>query len=290
MLKINELVASGESYKIKRNKRSAFYESAFLTIDKKEISSRWDSYNLTKYINAAESSEHADGATSDGAKSTGSTKKGNKFSDKVKSLIERSKKWIETMWEKIKKFFKNLWNRLVNIFKKKQKKDAKTKEAEPVANTVTNVDNIVKSDATEDSKKLGPEEEKLVDRFSNGLEAAKNAVSNLIPIMTTKPVNPEQGMKQLEITGKAIDEVSDTLDIMKTRSKNLRYMFTADKKWSVDVDKGIIEPLDPVVHGDQWKVNTEIIEKMVKFIESLKRLELSYAALLNAIMADALGS
>ena len=55
MLKIDELITSSESVRISKNKkRSTFYESAFLTIDKKEISSRWDNYNLSKYIAMSE--------------------------------------------------------------------------------------------------------------------------------------------------------------------------------------------------------------------------------------------
>nr|DAW71353.1 MAG TPA: hypothetical protein [Caudoviricetes sp.] len=100
MLKINELVASGESYGIKRNKRSAFYESTILNILNKDLSLRWDRYNLTKYIAGED---------------------GTSFKDKAKKLLDTTANFIRTTAKKIWELIKKIGEWLKYLFKGKSK-------------------------------------------------------------------------------------------------------------------------------------------------------------------------
>lgn len=100
MLKINELVASGESYGIKRNKRSSFYESVMLHTLNKDLSLRWDRYNLTKYI-AGESGEG--------------------FKTKAKKLLDTTVSFIRTTAKKIWELIKKIGDWLKYLFKGKAK-------------------------------------------------------------------------------------------------------------------------------------------------------------------------
>ena len=100
MLKINELVASGESYGIKRNKRSAFYESIVLNVLNKDLSLRWDRYNLTKYIAGED---------------------GTSFKDKAKKLLDTTVNFIRTTAKKIWELIKKIGEWLKYLFKGKSK-------------------------------------------------------------------------------------------------------------------------------------------------------------------------
>ena len=100
MLKIDQLVASGESYGIKRNKRSSFYESTIIKTLNKDLSLRWDRYNLTKYI-AGESGEG--------------------FKDKAKKLLDTTVIFIKTTAKKIWELIKKIGEWLKYLFKGKAK-------------------------------------------------------------------------------------------------------------------------------------------------------------------------
>ena len=100
MLKINELVASGESYGIKRNKRSSFYESVMLHTLNKDLSLRWDRYNLTKYM-AGEAGEG--------------------FKDKAKKLLDNTVSFIRATAKKIWELIKKIGEWLKYLFKGKVK-------------------------------------------------------------------------------------------------------------------------------------------------------------------------
>lgn len=100
MLKINELVASGESYGIKRNKRSSFYESVMLHTLTKDLSLRWDRYNLSKYIAGED---------------------GTSFKDKAKKLADNTVSFIRTTAKKIWELIKKIGGWLKYLFKGKIK-------------------------------------------------------------------------------------------------------------------------------------------------------------------------
>lgn len=87
MLKINELVASGESYGIKRNRRLSFYESVNLTTGLKLADLEYNSFLLSDFINSKAVGE-------------AETKKEN-------ILVK--------IWNAIKKFFQMIWGKIVEF-------------------------------------------------------------------------------------------------------------------------------------------------------------------------------
>lgn len=50
MLKINELITSSESFVIKKKNRSSFYESASLSVEKRDIRLSYDKMRLVSFI------------------------------------------------------------------------------------------------------------------------------------------------------------------------------------------------------------------------------------------------
>lgn len=102
MLKINDLItSSGESLSInKRKSRSAFYESTMLNVLNKDLSLRWDRYNLTKYIAGED---------------------GTSFKDKAKKLLDTTVSFIRTTAKKIWELIKKIGGWLKYLFKGKAK-------------------------------------------------------------------------------------------------------------------------------------------------------------------------
>lgn len=87
MLKINELVASGESYGIKRNKRSSFYESVNLTTGLKLADLEYNSFLLSDFIN----------------------------SKAVGEAEIKKENILVKIWNAIKKFFQMIWGKIVEF-------------------------------------------------------------------------------------------------------------------------------------------------------------------------------
>lgn len=129
MLKINDLITSGESMSVRKPKRrSVFYESASIIVQGKELDSRWDTFNLTKYMAFSESTEATDQKTTE-KKATGIWAKAKNLAKNtwewIKRVFKRFRDWIVDTWKKIKKWASELF--------KKKGKETKAENKETVA-------------------------------------------------------------------------------------------------------------------------------------------------------------
>ena len=129
MLKINDLITSGESMSVRRPKRrSAFFESASIIIQGKELDSRWDSFDLAKYMAFSEAAEATDQKNTE-KKATGIWVKAKNLAKNtwewIKRVFKRFKDWLVDTWKKIKKWSSELF--------KKKGKETKAENKETVA-------------------------------------------------------------------------------------------------------------------------------------------------------------
>lgn len=295
MLKIDELITSSESVRISRTKkRSAFYESAFLTIDKKEISSRWDNYNLTKYISIAESANVKDGeifneedvdnskmedvtdSANSSAKSS-STEKENKFTSRIKSLLERTKKWIKTIWEKIKKFFKALWKRIKSLFKKKDK------DVRPSTNSA---DDIIKGNITELAEREDSTPNSLGEEYNMEIKKASGDIRKLSKILKIEPLRQGDVLKLLDMNISTLNRLESLLMRIRTNANALPYIFLKDDKWMDDFQKNVLDPIDNIINSKNWESDPEIVKKMSELISSLKNVQMRYKVILDTFKID----
>nr|DAN62798.1 MAG TPA: hypothetical protein [Caudoviricetes sp.] len=295
MLKIDELITSSESVRISRTKkRSAFYESAFLTIDKKEISSRWDNYNLTKYISIAESANVKDGeifneedvdnskmedvtdSANSSAKSS-STKKENKFTSRIKSLVERTKKWIKTIWEKIKKFFKALWKRIKSLFKKKDK------DVRPSTNSA---DDTVKGNLAVVAERDDSTPSSLGEEYNTEIKKASGDIRKLSKILNIEPLRKDDVLKLLDMNIGTLNRLESLLMRIRTNAHALPYIFLKDDKWMDDFQKNVLDPIDNIINSKTWESDPEIVKKMSELISSLKNVQMKYKVILDTFKIE----
>ena len=297
MLKIDELITSSESVRISKNKkRSAFYESAFLTIDKKEISSRWDNYNLTKYITMAESANVKDGeifneedvdtskmkdvtGNADSSNESSTNKKENKFKTKVSSLIERSKKWIKTMWEKIKTFFRNLWKRIKKLFKKKSKKNK-----EDVRMATNSPNDIIRTNLAEEVEyEDGYDIKTLGEEYKESINKASGDIRKLSKILNMEPLAEDKVVKAANIARDSLKKVVSVLDKVKTNGKEKIYGFlTNDNKMIESIETSILVPMENIVsNSTSWSKSPDAVKVMTDLIGILKEITIQYNVMLN---------
>lgn len=295
MLKIDELITSSESVRISKNKkRSAFYESAFLTIDKKEISSRWDSYNLTKYISIAESAKVKDGeifneedvdtskmedvtGSTNSASKSSSTKKENKFTSRIKSLLERTKKWIKTIWEKIKKFFKALWKRIKSLFKKKDK------DVRPSTNSA---DDIIKGNISDLAERDDSTPNSLGEEYNMEIKKASGDIRKLSKILKIEPLRQGDVLKLLDMNISTLNRLESLLMRIRTNANALPYIFLKDDKWMDDFQNNVLDPIDSIVNSKTWESDPEIVKKMSELISSLKNVQMRYKVILDTFKIE----
>lgn len=295
MLKIDDLITSSESVRISRTKkRSAFYESAFLTIDKKEISSRWDSYNLTKYISIAESANVKDGeifneedvdnskmedvtdSANSSAKSS-STKKENKFTSRIKSLVERTKKWIKTIWEKIKKFFKALWKRIKSLFKKKDK------DVRPSTNSA---DDIIKGNMSDLAERDDSTPNSLGEEYNMEIKKASGDIRKLSKILKIEPLRQGDVLKLLDMNISTLNRLESLLMRIRTNANALPYIFLKDDKWMDDFQNNVLDPIDTIINSKTWESDPEIVKKMSELISGLKNVQMRYKVILDTFKIE----
>lgn len=295
MLKIDELITSSESVRISKNKkRSTFYESAFLTIDKKEISSRWDSYNLTKYISIAESAKVKDGeifneedvdnskmkdvtdSANSSAKSS-STKKENKFTSRIKSLVERTKKWIKTIWEKIKKFFKALWKRIKSLFKKKDK------DVRPSTNSA---DDIIKGNISDLAERDDSTPNSLGEEYNMEIKKASGDIRKLSKILKIEPLRQGDVLKLLDMNISTLNRLESLLMRIRTNANALPYIFLKDDKWMDDFQNNVLDPIDAIINSKTWESDPEIVKKMSELISGLKNVHMRYKVIVDTFKIE----
>ena len=295
MLKIDELITSSESVRISKvKKRSAFYESAFLAIDKKDISSRWDNYNLTKYISIAESANVKDGeifneedvdnsnmedvtdSANSSAKSS-STKKENKFTSRIKSLVERTKKWIKTIWEKIKKFFKALWKRIKSLFRKKDK------DVRPSTNSA---DDIIKGNMLDLAERDNSTPSSLGEEYNMEIKKASGDIRKLSKILKIEPLRQGDVLKLLDMNISTLNRLESLLMRIRTNANALPYIFLKDDKWMDDFQNNVLDPIDIIINSKTWESDPEIVKKMSELISGLKNVQMRYKVILDTFKIE----
>jgi hypothetical protein len=297
VLKIDELITSSESVRISKNKkRSAFYESAFLTIDKKEISSRWDNYNLTKYISIAESANVKDGEifneedvdtskmedvtdSTNSASKSSSTKKENKFTSRIKSLLERTKKWIKTIWEKIKKFFKALWKRIKSLFKKKNKKD-------DIIPSTNSADDIIKGNISDLAERDDSTPSSLGEEYNMEIKKASGDIRKLSKILKIEPLRKDDVLKLLDMNIGTLNRLESLLMRIRTNANALPYILLKDDKWMDDFQNNVLDPIDTIINSKTWESDPEIVKKMSELISGLKNVQMRYKVILDTFKID----
>lgn len=297
MLKIDDLITSSESVRIsKTKKRSAFYESAFLTIDKKEISSRWDSYILSKYITMAESTNVKDGEmfneedvdnskmedvtdSTNSASKSSSAKKENKFTSRIKSLVERTKKWIKTIWEKIKNFFKALWKRIKSLFKKKNKKD----DVRPSTNSA---DDTIKGNLAVVAERDDSTPSSLGEEYNTEIKKASGDIRKLSKILNIEPLRKDDVLKLLDMNIGTLNRLESLLMRIRTNANALPYIFLKDDKWMDDFQKNVLDPIDNIVNSKTWESDPEIVKKMSELISTLKNVQMRYKVILDTFKIE----
>lgn len=125
MLKINDLITSGESFSVRKPKRrSAFYESASIMVQGKELDSRWDTFNLTRYMAASEAGPNSSVEGSD-QKTTGTKEEPKGIWAKAKNLAKNTWEWIKRVFKRFRDWIVDTWKKIKKwaseLFKKKGK-------------------------------------------------------------------------------------------------------------------------------------------------------------------------
>lgn len=134
MLKINDLITSGESFSVRKPKRrSAFYESASIIVQGKELDSRWDTFNLTKYMAFSEAGPEK---ASEGPDQKNTKEKPTGIWAKAKNLAKNTWEWIKRVFKRFREWLADTWKKIkkwaTELFKKKGK-ETKAENKETVA-------------------------------------------------------------------------------------------------------------------------------------------------------------
>ena len=217
MLKIGQLVASGESYGIKRNKRQSFYESVNLTTGLKLVDIEYNSFLLSDFINSKAAGE-------------AETKKEN-ILVKIWNAI---KKFFQMIWGKIVEFKNKIvaWLKKLFIRKKAQEQEEKKAEVKGEAFRLTyNKERI--DEAIADYKEgVGKTRDKATRQMTKPISYG------------TKHVTPEIASQVFKKY--SLDEIITGADIIKTVrdvNRNMDYLSEAIETCGKLLDAGK-EPSD----------------------------------------------
>ena len=185
MLKINDLITSGESLSVRKPKRrSAFYESASIIVQGKELDSRWDTFNLTKYMAFSEAGSNGpygknnvgyskDEFSGSDQKTTGTKEEPKGIWAKAKNLAKSTWEWIKRVFKRFRDWLVDTWKKIkkwaTELFKKKGK-ETKAENKETVAE-VNKATEDIKEAATNLDKETA---EKAATVITEVVEELKN--------------------------------------------------------------------------------------------------------------------
>ena len=234
MLKIDQLISFGESLSInKRKDRSAFYESVMLQTLNKDLSLRWDRYNLTKYIAGED---------------------GTSFKDKAKKLASDTWKLIKAVirniWESIKRtgrWFKYLLTGKIKDFKDDENwrswKDEILSGLDDCINTFEkradeyNGLHIFESNAKELVEKLKEVREVLLSEKTSSkekLEASEKGVNYIKEAADKLDAELQKYYKDKNISDQSFERIKDEVLAM---MKNITDTEKASAKLAKEVNK-----------------------------------------------------
>lgn len=161
MLKINDLITSGESMSVRRPKRrSSFFESASIVIQGKELNSRWDTFNLTRFMTSSEAGPNGPY----GKNNVGYSK--DAFSG---SYQKTTKEKPTGIWAKAKNLAKNTWEWIKRVFKKFR---------EWLADTWKKIKEWFGKTFKKNKKDASPEAKKTADKMESAAETVSTAANN----------------------------------------------------------------------------------------------------------------
>ena len=213
MLKINELVASGESYGIKKkNKRSSFYESVKLTTGLKLVDLEYNSFLLSDFINSKTAGE-------------AETKKEN-ILVKIWNAI---KKFFQMIWGKIVEFKNKIvaWLKKLFIRKKAQEKEEKKEEVKGEAFRITYDQDSIDDDISDYKRDIDKSRDKATRQMTKPMNYG------------TKHVTPEIASQVFKKY--SLDEIITGSNITKTVmevNRNMKYLSEAIEACGKFLDAG----------------------------------------------------
>lgn len=215
MLKINDLITSGENFSVRKPKRrSAFYESASIIVQGKELDSRWDTFNLTKYMAFSEAGPNGpygknnvgyskDEFSGSDQKTTGTKEEPKGIWAKAKNLAKSTWEWIKRVFKRFRDWLVDTWKKIkkwaTELFKKKGKETkAENKETvaevnkatEDIKEATTNLDKetaekaaTVITEVVEELKNKEPED--VVEIIAESKDFVESSVKLADKVITT---------------------------------------------------------------------------------------------------------
>lgn len=202
MLKINDLITSGESFSVRKPKRrSAFYESASIIVQGKELDSRWDTFNLTKYMAFSEAGPEK---ASEGPDQKNTKEKPTGIWAKAKNLAKNTWEWIKRVFKRFREWLADTWKKIKEWFGKtfkKNKKDA-SPEAQKAADKMEAAADTLAATVIKEAEKVtsGGDVTEAQEKVE-AVKAAATAVTNIQKTVTKKMAESTRRRKGMRGAG-----------------------------------------------------------------------------------------
>lgn len=219
MLKINDLITSGESFSVRKPKRrSAFYESASIMVQGKELDSRWDTFNLTRYMAASEAGPNSSVEGSD-QKTTGTKEEPKGIWAKAKNLAKNTWEWIKRVFKRFRDWIVDTWKKIKEWFGKtfkKNKKDA-SPEAQKAADKMEAAAETVNAAANNPTAENIKEATTVIEEVVEVMEAEDAEVVTEATVITPEFVKAADTLAATVI--KEAEKVTSGGDVTEAQEK-----------------------------------------------------------------------
>ena len=229
MLKINDLITSGESFSVRKPKRrSAFYESVSIIVQGKELDSRWDTFNLTRFMTASEAGPSGPYGKNNVGYSkdefSGSDQKTTKEKPtgiwaKAKNLAKNTWEWIKRVFNNFRKWLADTWKKIKEWFGKtfkKNKKDA-SPEAQKAADKMEAAAETVSTAANNPTAENIKEATTVIEEVVEVMEAEDAEVVTEATVITPEFVKAADTMAATVI--KEAEKVTSGGDTTESQEK-----------------------------------------------------------------------
>lgn len=229
MLKINDLITSGESMSVRRPKRrSTFFESASIIVQGKELNSRWDTFNLTRFMTASEAGPNSPYGKNNAGYSkdafSGSDQKTTKEKPtgiwaKAKTLAKNTWEWIKRVFKRFREWLADTWKKIKEWFGKtfkKNKKDA-SPEAKKTADKMENAAETVNTAAANPTVENIKEATTVIEEVVEVMEAEDAEVVTEATVITPEFVKAADAMAATVI--KEAEKVTSGGDVADAQEK-----------------------------------------------------------------------
>ena len=212
MLKIKDLITSGENLSVRKPKRrSAFFESASIIVQGKELDSRWNTFNLTKYMAFSESAEATDQKTT--------KEKPSGIWAKAKNLAKNTWEWIKRVFNNFRKWLADTWKKIKEWFGKtfkKNKKDA-SPEAQKAADKMESAAETVNTAANNPTAENIKEATTVIEEVVEVMEAEDAEVVTEATVITPEFVKAADTLAATVI--KEAEKVTSGGDVTEAQEK-----------------------------------------------------------------------